>query len=147
MSLMEMFANPATFDQLSMNDRLIGSAITAIMGMGTTFVVLTIIWIMIAIMAAIIRKSEKRKKNKEAAHVSASSPSVAPTTVPVAADANTAGAGAEVIAVIAAAIAAYEGGCGSAPTSNLVIRKIVRAAGPTQAWDVAGRREAIESRF
>lgn len=67
-----------------------------------------------------------RKKNVEPA------PEVAATT------------DAELIAVISAAIAAYEGEAGA--STNLIIRKINRAAGVIPAWGVAGNRENIELR-
>lgn len=51
---------------------------------------------------------------------------------------------AELIAVISAAIAAYEGEAGA--TSNLIIRKIDRTAGVIPAWGVAGNREQIDTR-
>ena len=49
----------------------------------------------------------------------------------------------EIIAVIAAAIAAYEG---AAAASNLTVRKINRTSGPALPWNVAGRHECIDSR-
>lgn len=53
-------------------------------------------------------------------------------------------ADAELIAVISAAIAAYEGEAGA--TTNLIIRKIDRTAGVIPAWGVAGNREQIDTR-
>ena len=48
------------------------------------------------------------------------------------------------IAVIAAAIAAYEGE--SYATTNLIIKKIDRTAGTIPAWGTAGNREQIDTR-
>jgi len=49
----------------------------------------------------------------------------------------------ELIAVITAAIAAFEG---SAAMSGLVVRKISRISGETTAWSSAGLMECIDSR-
>ncbi|MEG0392918.1 MAG: hypothetical protein RR626_09180, partial [Anaerovoracaceae bacterium] len=48
------------------------------------------------------------------------------------------------IAVITAAIAAYEAGRGV--TADLVVKKISRIAGPSVAWSAAGRSECIDNR-
>lgn len=55
-----------------------------------------------------------------------------------------AAADAELIAVISAAIAAYESDTGV--TTDLIIRKIDRTAGVVPAWGVAGNREQIDTR-
>jgi len=65
------------------------------------------------------------------------------TQAPVAAPAGPIVGDGELIAVIAAAIAAYEG---QGTVSGLTIRKINRIAGPALAWNVAGRTECIDSR-
>lgn len=49
----------------------------------------------------------------------------------------------ELIAVITAAIAAYESGQGH---GNLTVRKINRISGPAPAWYDAGRAECMDSR-
>jgi len=49
----------------------------------------------------------------------------------------------ELIAVISAAIAAFEG---SKVMSNLVIRKIVREQGQVTVWNNAGRADCMRSR-
>ena len=41
MGLMDKFSDPSLFDSLSFGDKMAGSAITMLMGMGITFVVLT----------------------------------------------------------------------------------------------------------
>jgi len=48
----------------------------------------------------------------------------------------------ELIAVITAAVAAFEGGT----KANLTIRKINRISGPSPAWNNMGRIECIDSR-
>ena len=49
----------------------------------------------------------------------------------------------ELIAVITAAIAAYES---NQTASSLVVQKINRTSGPVVAWNTAGRTELIDSR-
>lgn len=50
----------------------------------------------------------------------------------------------DLIAVISAAIAAYESENGV--STNLIIKKINRTAGVIPAWGVAGNREQIDTR-
>lgn len=73
-----------------------------------------------------------KKKNADPAPKPTVAPEVTSTT------------DAELIAVISAAIAAYEGESGA--TTNLIIRKIDRTAGVVPAWGVAGNRENIDLR-
>ena len=105
MGLMDMFANPETFTELSLGDKLAGSGITAMMGMGVTFLVLIILWIFIAIMGRVVSSVEKGDKASEETRAAAT-PSVAAVTT----DSDSKD---DLIAVIAAAIAAYEGSGGS----------------------------------
>lgn len=77
-------------------------------------------------------------KRAEEAHAPAAQQAAA-----AAQDAGTSGADESLIAVIAAAIAAFEG---TAVASSLVVRKIVRIPGPDYAWSNTGRHEALDSR-
>ncbi len=61
----------------------------------------------------------------------------------VAVDANVL-SDADLIAVITAAVAAYESE--NSASTNLIIRKIDRTAGVIPAWGVAGNREQIDTR-
>ena len=136
MGLMERFANPELFEALSFGEKMTGSFITMLMGMGVTFVVLCLLWAFVAIMGkfmGIASKGDKASAKTEAA----ATPSVA-TVAP--ADVNN---DAEIAAVIAAAIAAYQGSSG---TSNLVVRKISRISGETTLWTNAAREDCIASR-
>ena len=113
-----------------------GSAVTMLMGMGITFVVLCLLWGFVAIMGramGAVSKGDKASAKTEAA----ATPSEA--AAPVAAKADD-----EIIAaVIAAAIAAYQGSGG---TGNLVVRKISRISGETTLWTNAAREDCIASR-
>ena len=133
MSLMDLFADPSTFENLSVGDKVIGSLVTALMGMGTTFLVLILIWGFIAFTGRIVRKEEKTFHHEEAP-----APAVAPTLAPAPANADAA-----LIAVIMAAIAAAEG---TAVANNLIVRKIRRIPGPDSVWSNTGRHECLDSR-
>lgn len=99
LGLMERFANPQLFEGLTTGEKAIGGLVTTFMGMGTTFVILFLLWGIIALISRLIQKSERL-------------PYSAMATQPVRASAEkeTAPFGPEQIAVIAAAIAAYDNG-------------------------------------
>lgn len=139
MSLMEQFANPTYFEGLSMGERLTGATVTMCMGLGITFAVLVILWVCIAIMAKLTNRSTK---TSDSAAVPAPAPAAAPaeTKAPAAEAAEMADG--ELVAVIAAAVAAME----NTVVSNLVVKKITRVSGPTNAWASAGLSECIDSR-
>ncbi|MCR5134737.1 MAG: OadG family protein, partial [Clostridiales bacterium] len=139
---MEQFANPEFFGNLSFGEKMAGTGITALMGMGITFAILIILWVMIAFMTKIIRGFENTGKKK--AEAPAAAPAAPAAAAPAAAAAAPAAGGAsplaesasddQLIAVIAAAIAAAEGG---AAAPSFVVKKIQRLAGPATAWNMA----------
>lgn len=108
MGLMEKFADPALIGTLSFGEKMAGSFITMLMGMGVTFVVLCLLWAFVAIMGKFI-----------GAAPSTSQP------IPINNDDEV------IAAVIAAAITAYheEGG-----TSNLIVKKISRTSDRSTLW-------------
>jgi sodium pump decarboxylase gamma subunit len=143
LSIMERFVDPVLFEQLSKGELVQGALITTMMGMGITFVVLTLLWGVIAAVTKVINGTEKKN--------SGSTPLAAPAAVPAAAVQNTAPAapataeiGAEIIAVITAAIAAMENQ--SSTSNQLIIRKISRVSGNSTSWSRAGAADCIESR-
>ena len=142
LSLMQRFADPALFAEMSKSELVQGALITTLMGMGTTFVVLVLLWCIIALVSKIINKSGGSGGNPAPAQTAA--PKAAESAAPVAkAEASVpAGPGTELIAVIAAAIAAMEG---TSP-GNLIIRKINRVSGNSTPWSRAGVSEVIDSR-
>lgn len=146
MSLMEQFADPAYFEGLSMGEKLTGATVTMCMGLGITFIVLIILWGCIAIMAKITHRPAKDDGGTTVAPVSVSADIPADDEINAVIAAAVAAAGedasGELVAVIAAAIAAAE----NTVVSNLVVRKITRVAGPTNAWASAGLAECIDSR-
>ena len=135
MSLMEQFADPTYFEGLSMGERLTGATVTMCMGLGITFIVLIILWACIAIMAKITNRSTKTSD-------SAAAPAAAPAETPAPAAEAADMADGELVAVIAAAVAAME----NTVVSNLVVKKITKDSGPTNACASAGLSECIDSR-
>ncbi len=138
MSLMEMFSNPDTIESLSTGEKLLGGLVTTGMGLGTTFVVLLLLWVIIAVVSKVITGMENKGKKSQAQKSEAPVAVVATeTSVSNAADEG------ELIAVITAAIAAIEG---SAAMSKLNVKRISRITGNANAWSAAGRSECIDSR-
>lgn len=136
MGLMERFADPALFEALDFGEKMTGSFITMLMGMGVTFLVLCLLWGFVAIMGKFMGIASKGDK------ASAKTEAAATPSVPQVAQVNNNDD--EVIAaVIAAAIAAYQGSGG---TGNLVVRKISRISGETTLWTNAAREDCIASR-
>lgn len=135
MGLMERFADPALFEALSFGEKMTGSFITMLMGLGVTFLILCLLWAFVAIMGKVMGIASKGDK------ASAKTEAAAAPSAPVAVSVNNDD---EVIAaVIAAAVAAYQGSGG---TSNLVVRKISRISGETTLWTNAAREDCIASR-
>ena len=139
MSLMEKFANPELFESLSFGDKMLGSTITLIMGMGITVVVLILLWGFVAVMGKAMKAVSKKGDKAPAKAEAAATPSAA--AAPVAPAAGTDDA--VIAAVIAAAVAAYQSSGG---TGNLVVRKISRISGETTPWSLAAKEDCIESR-
>ena len=62
MSLMEKFSNPELFTSLGFGEKMAGSAITMLMGMGITFCVLLLLWGFVALMGKAMNTSNKGDK-------------------------------------------------------------------------------------
>ena len=129
-SLMDIFSDPNTIHSLSFGEKMLGSTVTMIMGLGITFTILLLIWLFIAIMGKILGAAEHKKK------------AAAPAAAPAPAKTEPAAADDSLIAVIAAAIAAYEGGS----ADNLVVRKITRLSGDMTPWESAANLARMETR-
>lgn len=138
MTLMEQFANPSLFENLTMGERLTGATVTMLMGLGITFSILIIIWIFITIMSKTVGSAKKEEKAEAPAPATPAAPAQAAEAKGEEIE------DAELIAVIAAAIAAASGGSVFVPT--LKIKKITRISGQTNAWNSAGLGECIDSR-
>ena len=112
MSMMEQFADPQMIHSLSLGEKLMGSGITTLMGMGITFIVLFFLWGCIALMARIMNRGASRQE-------SAPEPIISGPPVP---------------AIVTAAVAEYENS-----GSGLVIRKIRRMPAKP-VWSVTERK-------
>ncbi len=142
---MERFADPVLFEEMSRSELIQGALITTLMGLGTTFVVLMLVWSVIAIVSSVLKNAENKKENT-LTQASASAPAPAKAqaaAISTAEPEEPVNTGSELVAVITAAIAAMEG---TVPASNLIIRKISRIPGNNTAWGRAGVSEIIDSR-
>jgi sodium pump decarboxylase gamma subunit len=127
LGLMERFANPALFESLTLGEKTVAGLVTTLMGMGTTFVILILLWGVIALISGIIRKSEQKMNGAtlESASMRTASECEAVKIVNADVPAQT-----SLIAVIAAAVSAAENG-----SQNLRIINISRAKQPeTEKW-------------
>ncbi len=142
MGLMEMFKDPSLFVNLDFGDKLAGAGITTLIGMGTTFTILFLLWAIIAIVSKCLNVANKKAVKTKAKTEPAAA---APVAAPAAAAAAPSEDEAQIAAVIAAAIAASEGSTLEAQT-DLKIRKIVRTNGSRPAWGAEGLNEVLNSR-
>jgi sodium pump decarboxylase gamma subunit len=133
MSLMEIFSNPDTMHSLTFGEKMLASTITMIMGLGITFTVLILIWVFIAIMGKALGTGKKPEPAPAAAAPAPVETKAAP--VEEASDDS-------LVAVIAAAIAAYQG----ANANNLVVKKITRLSGDNTPWGVSGLEDRLDTR-
>ena len=136
MSLMEQFANPTYFEGLSMGERLTGATVTMCMGLGITFAVLVILWVCIAVMAKITHRSTKASDSAAAPAAGASDAGARPP-----AQRRWVQRGGAMIYFDSGATTLE-----NTVVSNLVVKKITRVSGPTNAWASAGLSECIDSR-
>ena len=132
LTLMEKFADPSYFTGLGLGEKMIGAGVTTLMGIGITFIVLILLSAIIIFMEKIFLKIDNRNK-----------PQAEPVVVAAAEQPVSDVSQNELIAVVTAAINAFEG---SSVFSYLVVRKINRTAGPAVAWNVAGQQDQIDSR-
>lgn len=151
MGLMEKFADPALFDSLSFSEKMGGSAITMLMGMGITFVILCILWGFVVVMGKTMDAVQKKNKAAGTAQADALHEVVSPgaatgetaAVAGIAADAQAQADDEVIAAVIAAAVCAYQESGG---TGNLVVKKISRVSGGTNPWVSAAWEECMQSR-
>ncbi|MBE6029660.1 MAG: sodium pump decarboxylase subunit gamma [Clostridiales bacterium] len=132
MTLMEIFSNPDVMHTLSFGEKMLASTITMIMGLGITFTVLILIWIFIAIMGKVLGTGKK-----PAAAPAAAAPAPVETKAPVEEASDD-----SLVAVIAAAVAAYQG----ANANNLVVKKITRLSGDNTPWGASALEDRLDTR-
>jgi sodium pump decarboxylase gamma subunit len=139
LSIMERFADPNYFDTLTMGEKALGGGITTLMGIGVTFTILVLLAGIIVLMAKVLGTKKRTPKEKESVAQAESKSTPQQGAMAQTIDTNQG----DLIAVIMAAIASFEG---NSVTSNLVVRKINRVAGPALAWSTAGQQDCIASR-
>lgn len=128
--IMEKMKYVELFNEMSFGEKMLGSLITAIIGMGITFIVLILLMYSIKAIGAIFRD----RKTTSTAVPSAPAATAVNTAAPAVSEDED-----EIAAVITAAVAAQEGGRG------FVIKNVYRVPTAT-GWNAAGRNEAFESR-
>ena len=110
-------------------------AIVAVIGIATVFVGLILLIVCVMIMGKIFEAATKPKAPKQVAPVVATPvPAPAPIATPVVEEPAAEETDPQLIAVIAAAIAAFEGS-----NKTLVVRNVRRVSG----WNGAARREQV----
>ena len=132
-TLMDIFRDPNTIHSLSFGDKMLGSLVTMIMGLGITFTILILIWIFIAIMGRVLGATQKATAKPAEAKAQPAQAEAAP--VEEASDDS-------LIAVITAAIAASEG----ASSDNLIVRKITRLSGDSTPWASSANEARMATR-
>ena len=143
MGLMEKFSDPELITSLGFGEKMAGSAVTMLMGMGITFCVLLLLWGFISVMGKAMNTGKKNSKAQpQAATVT---PAVAPAPTP----ASKAESDDTLIAVLTAAVAAYEEDMSSRNScvpGNLTVRKIARDSGDMAPWMNVARKESMSGR-
>ncbi|OPL07829.1 MAG: hypothetical protein AVO33_03565 [delta proteobacterium ML8_F1] len=129
MTLLERFANPDLIVQMEFSEKLLASTYVALLGIGITFLALILLWGVIEIQSRLVAGIDKKAEGVK----------VAPQAkAPVATGQKEAAAEPaedfELVAVIAAALAAATG----QPVNQIVVKNIRRIAGEQPAWKSAG---------
>lgn len=137
MSLLEQFKDPALMVEMTFGEKLLASTYTAILGMGITFVVLVLIWGAIVLMTKFTTAIERKPAGSQVVKDSPKKAAPAPASAPVEVVADDS----ELVAVIAAAVAAS---LGTTP-ERIRVTNIVRTYDTTPTWGQAGRREMIDN--
>lgn len=149
LGLMERFSDPALFVGLTTGEKAAAGLITTLMGMGTTFVILILLWGVIAFTSKLIRGADDKASAAALAKSAAPQVKESGAAIAVIPAAETAQAvestesSQELIAVIMAAIAAAEG---PEVVNRLRISKIQRISGLRPAWNQAGSADCVDSR-
>ncbi|WP_320047902.1 OadG family transporter subunit [uncultured Ilyobacter sp.] len=133
--LMKLFGNPETIKSLGMGDKMMGVGVTVILGMGITVIALIFIQFMIGFMTSML--AEKPKTAAE------STPGPTKTQAAPVQEEVPATNDEELVAVIAAAVAAHLG----TSTGNLLIKNIRKVADATPTWGKAGIVDQMSTRF
>ena len=129
MDLMSYMKDPALFETLSFGQKMTGGVITAVLGLGITFIALIVLMYSIKAMHNIMAKREAKSATESLPTTAAAAK---PATAAVVEDDD------EIIAVISAAIASLTGG-------TAIVKNVYRAPVDT-GWTTCGREEVFGSR-
>lgn len=143
MGLMEKFSDPELITSLGFGEKMAGSAVTMLMGIGITFCVLLLLWGFISVMGKAMNTGKKNSKAQTQAAT------VTPAVAPAPAPAPKAESDDTLIAVLTAAVAAYEEDMSSRNScvpGNLTVRKIARDSGDMAPWMNVARKESMSGR-
>lgn len=137
LSLLERLADPQLIHQMTTGEKLSASLQVVVLGLGVTFAVLILLWILISIMHKVTYRPEEKKNE---------SPAVTHSNTPVASAPSVtqavAGEDEELIAVITAAIAASL----QKPLHSIIVKNIMRTPQNNLAWANAAKQEQLDSR-
>ena len=134
LGLIERLADPELMKQMSTSDKVAGALIVTVLGMLITFIVLLILWGLIAIMTKMMYKPVTQKSAVQPA------PAAAPAESPAAAvDTEEDEA---LVAVITAAIAASM----QRPIQTIIVKNIKRTENRMPAWANVAKHEQLDSR-
>ncbi|MBK5252649.1 MAG: OadG family protein [Peptostreptococcaceae bacterium] len=135
MTLIDRFANPDIIKTMSLGDKMLASLYVTLLGMAITFIALSILWGMIALMSRILG-TKSTKIEKQALVVAA-------VTEPETTIEKKEGEIDEaIVAVIAAAVASSM----NTSVHNIIVRNIRRTQNALPAWGNAGRFEQMKTR-
>ena len=136
LGLIERLADPELMKQMSTSDKVAGALIVTVLGMLITFIVLLILWGLIAIMTKMMYKPVTQKSAVQPAPAAAPAPAESPAA---AVDTEEDEA---LVAVITAAIAASM----QRPIQTIIVKNIKRTENRMPAWANVAKHEQLDSR-
>ncbi len=130
MELIKRLADPST---LTIGEKISGGLMVAAIGMTITFLALVFLWLMVVIMAKLLKQKQPVVSSPLAATVESTT------------DNKDDGVSddVEIAAVITAALAAAL----QTPIDNIVVKRIVRVPDQRPAWSKSGLVEQMNNRF
>lgn len=130
--LLQQLANPQAIHDLSFMEKMAGGLVVTLLGMGITFLALILLQIIIALLARIVAKTEKKPLQPPAASLE---------------QPGSSGAGKnndeELVAAISAALAMTM----QRPAGDIAIRNIRKIEEPSLLWNRAGILDQMNTRL
>ncbi len=134
--MLDKFADPVLIEQMPLGAKISAALFVTVMGMLITFAALIVLWGLTVLYSKVVRSFENKNTEQKA-------PSVSPAPAATPQVQSDQGEDEELVAVIAAAIAAATG----KKPHNLVVRQIRQIVDATPAWGQAGRVQQMNSRL